>query len=186
MTQPAAELAERGAGHPPDRPLVLRGRAERAIEAVRRGVPVEHPPLEARIAPLNRDAREPLEQHPAETEAAVLRAHEEVLQPDPVTHLPRREGDEPDGDPADRPRGGGVVSRARVGAHLGDVAPDLRVVAEEVSAQVSDAALDRVGLSFVCRERLDELVDRGNIGGDCRANPRLHSRLLGDRGRRGA
>src|SRR6516162_9118218 len=78
----AREVLERRAAHAHDGPLILRDRADAAVEGDRRRVPVEYRPVEPRAAALERRAREPRQQAPADAAAARLRAHEQVLEVD--------------------------------------------------------------------------------------------------------
>src|SRR5579862_3404381 len=82
---PVAVLVARGFGQslavkPPHRPFIFRYRAARAIEFVRRMVPVEHRPFHPRPSALDHQLCHPLEQRSADTTAAKTLGHEEVLQ----------------------------------------------------------------------------------------------------------
>ena len=66
--------------------------AELRVEVERQRVPVECGPLEPRAAALDRDLRDPARAAPPPTpDAAMLRRHVQVLEPDPGTALPGRE-----------------------------------------------------------------------------------------------
>ena len=78
-----ASRVKRVTGQAADPPVLEQARAQPAIEADSRRVPVEHRPFHAAPAALEREAREVLQQLAADASPAVLVAHEEILEVQP-------------------------------------------------------------------------------------------------------
>src|SRR3954451_11193562 len=89
------EGPQRLVGEAEDRPLVHRDGPLRLVERDRRGVPVEHRPLQPGVAALHALGREGAQQLPAQPGAAVVLLDVEVLEVDAVRAAPGGEVEEP-------------------------------------------------------------------------------------------
>src|SRR5690349_7112111 len=92
----AGEGVQRVVGEPEDGPLVHGDGAGGLVEVDRRGVPVEHRPLEARVAALDADLGQGAQQLLAQAGAAVRGLHVEVLEVDAVRAAPGGVVEEPE------------------------------------------------------------------------------------------
>src|SRR6185503_17799691 len=92
------KLGQRRTAHAADLPLTFDLGADRLIEGDRRRVPVEHRPLEARIAVVDAGARKMPHQGLADAAAAEVRLDEDVLEIDAVPAAEGREIEKPDGE----------------------------------------------------------------------------------------
>ena len=95
-------------GHPLHRPLIHWYCANGGVDGKGVSVPVKDPPLEASVALIDADLRHCCEQALAESAAAKLRPHVEVLQVQPMHPEPRGEVKEVDRE-SDEGTGLGVV-----------------------------------------------------------------------------
>ena len=89
------KLAQRLVGQPVHGPLVLRPGTQRPVELDRRGVPVQHRPLEPLVPALHTDPCQLLQQRPAVAGTTLIRTDIQILQIDPVHPTPRREVEKP-------------------------------------------------------------------------------------------
>src|SRR5262249_24428344 len=87
----ARELEQRVTGDSKDPPVVHRDRAERSVKVDRRLVPVQHRPLEATAAALDRNSRQLAQHRPPVTVVPMRRSDEEIFQVDSGTTQKGRE-----------------------------------------------------------------------------------------------
>jgi hypothetical protein len=95
----AGYCAERGTVDTEHGPLLHGHRAETAVEANRRFVPVEHPPLQPGVAATHALRSERTQQLPAQPPPPVLGPYEQILQVDPMHAIPGREVQKPQCEP---------------------------------------------------------------------------------------
>src|SRR4051794_16350342 len=157
-----SERGERLPGEPPRAPFLHRPRADRGVESLRIGVPVQDRPLHPPVAAFDGDVGEFGQQRPPVSSPARGRADEQVLQVDAVPAEPGGEGPEPQREADD------VTGRLL----LGDQAEDGGFRREQGGVQLFGRGLSLLRLPFVGGQLHDELDEDGDVVDGGRADHR--------------
>ena len=148
-----ARAASGVAGQAVHRPAVHPNRAEADVEVDGRRVPVEHRPLQPAVPSLDAAPRQRGQQGLAVALAPARGRHVQVLEVDAVAAEPGREAEEPDGQAHD------------VALHLGHVAEDRRLRAEEHVVELRLGGHRLLGRPLVLGQLPHELNERGHVSG---------------------